>query len=241
MTVQRIVLAPAYVIHRRPYRDSSLILDVLSRDHGRLALVARGVRRSRKGGSTATCLQPFAPLLLSWSQGRGEMGTFTSVEPGGAAARFVGEPLYAGFYANELLLRLMPLHDPHPELFETYRELLSSLADGAVASALRRFERILLESLGYGLNLTVEIHTGEPVQPERRYRYWPEQGPAALDAGAEAQGYPGRLLLDLARDQLTEADATGDARRLLAQALAPLLGDRPLHSRELLRQMRRTL
>lgn len=240
MTAVRIDLAPAYILHRRPYRDTSLTLEALTRDHGRISLVARGARRSRRGGTTSAWLQPFAPLFLSWRQGRGEMGTLTGVEAAGPAQPLAGEPLYGGFYTNELLMRLVYRHDPHPQLFEAYGTLLAQLGPDSVAAPLRVFEKRLLEALGYGIVLAADAESGEPVQAGRHYRYVPELGPVAVPPdAADRQAFSGRLLLALAREQLTEVEAAGEARRLLANLLSPLLGDRPLHSRALLRQSRR--
>src|SRR5690606_26291881 len=133
---RRAELEPAYVLHQFDYRDSSRIVEFLVRDHGRIAAVARGVRRA--GNRQRGLLQSFQPLLLSWS-GR-ELATVTGLEPGGARVALAGDALLAGFYLNELCLRLIATHDPHPEVFARYAAALAELAAGRVAPALRRFE-----------------------------------------------------------------------------------------------------
>ncbi|MEP5568378.1 MAG: DNA repair protein RecO, partial [Halioglobus sp.] len=149
----RVSLQPTYILHSRPYRDTSLILEVLCAEHGRISLVSKGARRRTKGGSNAALLQPFVPLLLSFS-GRSEMKTLTHVEAAGVAPQLRGERLFSGMYMNELLMRLLHRHDPHPQLFAAYGAALGELADAApVEATLRRFELGLLEELGYGFSL----------------------------------------------------------------------------------------
>jgi DNA repair protein RecO (recombination protein O) len=222
-------LQPAYILHPRPYRDTSLLLEVFSRDHGRFGLVARGARgpRSRIRG----LLQPFQPLLLSWS-GRAELGTLHSVEADGVAPRLAGATLYSGFYLNELLMRLLQRLDPHPELYAAYAEALAGLQTEA-QRPLRRFEMQLLESLGYGLLLDHEADNGEPVHAEVEYVYTLESGPVRC-SGTEAGGLrlSGRSLLSLAAGELADAQSLADAKRLLRAALALYLGDRGLKTRE---------
>lgn len=153
---ERVTLVPGFILHRTPYRDSSLLLEVLSREHGRVGLVARGVR-----SRSPALMQPLQPLLLSWTQS-GELGNFAGAEPNGARIYLRGEALFAALYCNELLLRLLARHDPHSEVFEAYLRVLSGLAEGKTAVALRYFEYELLAALGYALNpaaLPVEADT----------------------------------------------------------------------------------
>ncbi|MBZ0070222.1 MAG: DNA repair protein RecO [Thiohalobacteraceae bacterium] len=222
-------LQPGYILHQRPYRDTSLLLEVFTRDHGRLGLVARGARGPR--GRNRGLLQPFQPLLLSWS-GRGELGTLTGIETAGAARHLPGAVLYSGFYLNELLLRLLQRLDPHPALHAAYAQALVALPD-ATPRALRLFEKTLLEELGYGLLLDHEAHSGAPVEPGAWYIYELESGPART-----VQHSPNRLvlagssLLSLAADELHDTQSLSDAKRLLRAALGLYLGGRELKTRE---------
>lgn len=228
-----IQLQPAYILHQREYRDTSLLLEVFTREHGRLGLVARGARapKSRIRG----LLQPFQPLLLSWS-GRGELGTLSgveaAVESGAAAPRLSGATLYSGFYLNELLMRLLPRNDPHPELFAVYGQALRGL-QAEPQRPLRLFEKHLLESLGYGLLLDHEADSGEPVSAEAEYVYALESGPLRSDAAA-ARGLKlsGRSLLSLAAEDLSDAQSLADSKRLMRAALDLYLGGRELKTRE---------
>jgi DNA repair protein RecO (recombination protein O) len=233
----RVELEPAFILHHRPFRDTSLLLEVFSRNHGRVGLVARGARgpRSRLRG----VLQPFRPLLLSW-QLRGELGTLTGAEPAGHAAPGPagGDALLALYYLNELLLRLTARLDPQAEIYQSYAAAFAAIAAGEpLAPSLRRFEKRLLDALGYGPDL-VRDAAGQPVEATASYRYDPAVGLAACrpDAGGALLG---ASLLALAGDRLADARALADARRLLRAALDAHLDGRPLKSREMLSRLRR--
>jgi DNA repair protein RecO (recombination protein O) len=228
------VLEPAYVLHHYPYRDSSLLLEVLSRHHGRLGLVARGARsaRSRWRGQ----LQGFSPLLLSWSL-RGELGTLTGIDTRGGAAAPAGRHLLSAYYLNELILRLLARHDPHPGIFDAYERALRELG-GREEAALRIFEKCLLEELGYGLLLDRTADSGLPVEPDVMYEYQLERGPVRRDNSADSGLYlRGSSLLSLHREALADPQACHDAKRLLRAALSIYLGSRPLKTREVSRRL----
>lgn len=225
-------LEPGYLLHQRPYRDADAILDVFSREHGRLGLVARGVRsgRSRRAG----VLQPFTELLLSWTM-RGDLGSLQEVETAEAPLQLSGTAMISGFYVNELLARLLRREDPHPGLYDDYRQTLLLLAQGADETyVLRVFEKRLLEHLGYGLLLEHDVD-GHAIDPQARYAYLPESGPQLAPA-AQAGTLPGAALLALAQETPQLVEHGRELRDLLRRALAPHLGDRPLKSRELYRQ-----
>lgn len=234
---QRIHLQPCWILHRRDFRDSSQIIEVLSRDHGRVGLVARGVKRpkSRLRG----VLQPFAPVFVSWVAGR-ELATMSGAEPGaGAPLRLTDTRLMSGFYINELVLRLTHRFDPQPDVFERYGHCLAELAgDGAPAATLRGFELDLLEALGFGLNLTREAVTGAPVKAGRYYDFVVDEGPHEAGEGGGADAVPGEVLLAMAGRDWHDADVRRTARRLLARAIDLQLDGRPLHTRRVLRELR---
>ena len=221
-------LEPAFVLHRHPYRETSLLLEVFARDSGRMGLVARGGRGRRR--DRAVLLQPFSELLIGW-RGRGDLGSLTQSESRGPALPLTGRALFAGFYVNELLLRMLRRHDAAPGIYDDYREVLAELAAGGLEAALRRFEKRLLEQCGYGLQLHEEADSGEPVDPERRYGYLPEHGPVPEGGG----GTPvlGRTLLDLADERFDDPQTLREAKRLMRAVLEQQLGPKPLRSREL--------
>tara|TARA_B100001540_G_scaffold301181_1_gene307364 strand:- start:838 stop:1578 length:741 start_codon:yes stop_codon:yes gene_type:complete len=229
----RVTLQPAYILHRRPYRDTSLLLEVFTAEHGRLSLVARGARRRGRGGSNAALLQPFAPLLLSFS-GRAEMKTLTAVERAGGPWELPGERLYSGLYLNELLVRLLHRHDPHARLFAAYGEALQGLhAPGPAEDSLRRFEYILLDELGYSFAPGMDAASGTPVRADRRYRYEAGRGLVELTVAEHgpAVAYAGEDLLRIAAGEFS-GPARAACKSLFREALAEQLGGQPLRSRE---------
>jgi DNA repair protein RecO (recombination protein O) len=229
-------LEPGFVLHHRPFRDTSLVLEVLTRPHGRVGLVARSARgpRSRFRG----VLQPFRPLLFSWRI-RGELGTLTAVETAGPAPPpATGDRLMSMFYANELIMRLTGRLDPHPELYDAYARAMSSLARSLPpAPALRVFEMRLLEALGYGIDLASDA-AGRPVEAGGSYRYAPEAGLHACAPDAPG-ALSGASLLALAREAPSTARELADALRLTRAALDVHLGEQGLRTRELLARMKR--
>jgi len=231
----RINLQPAFLLHRKPYRDTSLLIEAFTQSHGRLGLVARGAR-SRRGGQAAL-LQPFQSLLISWS-GRGDLQSLTAVEPRQNPLRLSGDSLISGFYLNELLMRLLPRHDPHPQLFQRYKHTLQQLSDNGMDEwQLRLFERDLLQELGYGLLLTHEGGSGEMVQDEVCYCYHPEFGPQRWLANNEpCLRVHGETLLCLAQGDEASPRSRSEAKHLMRGVLAGYLGKKPLASRELFRQ-----
>ena len=229
----RVQLQPSFLLHRRPFRDSSQLLEVLTLEHGRVSLVARGTTRRRRGGPTGALLQPFRPLLLGFSS-RGELGTLTTVEAGGEMHAPSGEALFSALYVNELLIRLLHRHEAHPELFRSYAATVEELALAEnPAPPLRRFEFALLEDLGYGVELTREPD-GRDVDPGLSYRVDPQLGTAAVHEVREGDAgtFRGADLLAIARGELDGGHAAA-AKRLARHLLAAHLGPQPLQSRTL--------
>ncbi|HYB65060.1 MAG TPA: DNA repair protein RecO [Steroidobacteraceae bacterium] len=231
---RRVELTPGYILHHRPWRDTSRILEVLSREHGRLTLFARAVRGP--AARLAPVLQPFWPLLLSWS-GRGEAPALTHAERADASAALPPASVMAAFYLNELLLKLTTRHDPLPALFDHYHGTLVRLRAGApLEPALRLFEKRLLELVGFGLELGSEALSGVPLAAQGYYRFRPSQGLVRAHA-REAGALAGASLIDLREERLSGARALEDARRLLHAALAACLEGRPLATRAVARSM----
>ncbi|HKT71972.1 MAG TPA: DNA repair protein RecO [Steroidobacteraceae bacterium] len=231
---RRIQLAPGYILHHRPYRDTSRILEVLTREQGRLSVFARGARGPKS--KLASALQPFQLLLLSWS-GRGEAAQLTGAECGDPGPPLPAGCVMAAFYLNELLLKLTTRHDPLPSLFDDYHETLQALRAGApLEPRLRIFEKRLLESVGYGLDLTSEARAGRRIEADEYYHFQPTQGLCATDPQAPG-ALAGRSLLRLASEQLTESRDLDDSRRLLQAALAQCLEGRELATRAVARSL----
>jgi len=222
-------LRDAFLLHRRHYRETSLLLDIFSREQGVVRLIAKGALRGK--GGRCGMLQPFAPLSLGWTA-RGEPAVLTSSESRGKPCELSGKPLFCGFYLNELLLRLLPEHDPHPGIFLVYEQSLARLAGGEpLDETLRRFELALLEEIGYGLELGHDAESGAAIRPERHYDYRVEQGP--VESAPGAQTVQGSTLLGLRDGLLPGPVEVNEAKRLMRRVINHHLGGRPLKSREL--------
>ncbi len=224
----RIEQHPAFVLHARPYRETSLLLECLTREHGRLGVVARGVRGERSRLKRAQ-LEPFQPLLLDLLL-RGELATLTAVETVGTPSRLSGDRGLAGLYLNELVVRLTGRQDPSPGLFDAYTQTLTRLGSAeSLAWSLRRFERDLLRSIGYGLQLEHEADTGEPLLPQAHYRYQAEQGAVRCAAGS-ARTPRGSDLLALAHDRMPDEHGLRALRHMMREIIRFHLGGAELRA-----------
>jgi DNA repair protein RecO (recombination protein O) len=235
---ERVLLEHGFVLHQRAYRNTSQLLECLTANHGRVGIVARGSRRATSG--QRALLQPFVPLRLSWHQ-RGELGRLTQVEAAAASYELTSQHLLAGYYANELLLRLTARDDPNAEVFSCYSRCLAELAgDARVARTMRIFEMRLLQALGYGLELDADAGTGEPLIADRSYVFEAEHGlHIAAHDDPDAELFSGRDLVSLREESLADDDSLRAAQRLLSRVLRIYLGERPLKSRLVLQDVLR--
>lgn len=223
-------LQQAFVIHRRRYGDSSLLLELFSPDEGRIGVIARGAATGK--GERKALLQPFVPLLASWV-GRGELKVLCQLETHSQPSTLTGKNLYCGFYLNELIMRLLKRQDPLPELFSLYAHTLGQLAEGQDAeNVLRYFELGLLQALGYAPILDREASSGQSIEQHKRYWYLVEVGPGS----ARSENLPqvhGETLLALSAGQSLTRQQKHEALRLMRYILQFYLGGKPLKSREL--------
>lgn len=229
---QRVEQQPSFVLHTYPWRETSLIAEIFSRDHGRVALVAKGARRPQS--QLRGVLMAFQPLLVDWSGG-GEVKTLIRAEWQGGQPLLVGRALLCGYYLNELVVHLSAREDPHPGLFDAYVEAVAALAaDPEPAPVLRRFELALLRELGYGLELEREAG-GAAIEAGRRYAYIIERGPVS---GAD-DGVPvsGRTLLALAQEDFSDPRTLVEAKALLRMLINHHLGGRELQSRRVFKEL----
>lgn len=217
----------AYVLHARPYRESSAILDVLTRDHGRLALVARGQRK--RGGPA---LVPFVRNTIGFT-GRRELKNLVRIEAE-RSAWLTGEVLTAGLYVNELLIRLLHREAPVEGIFDAYDTLVGDLlaASQLPELALRAFEKRLLDELGYGFSFEVDAGSGDRIDPTGRYRFDAQQGFVAVSTASESS-YSGEVVLAVASGRFERPEVRRCAREVMRAALGVHLGGRELVSRRL--------
>ncbi|MFO0451134.1 MAG: DNA repair protein RecO [Pseudomonadota bacterium] len=238
-SARRVQLQPAYLLHHRPWRDSSRVGERHVREHGRFRQFAKCARRANH--ACAPVLQPFLPLLVSWS-GAGDGGTLTGAELDGAPVALPPARLMSGFYLNELQLKLLPRQDPHPGIYDAYADALGGLrAADAEARTLRLFEKRRLDALGYGIDYAHVAESGEPVEPAAYYHVGPERGVLGVaDDPGSPYAYRGADLLSLAAEELHEPSGIAAARRLLHGQLETPLERRELGTRPVARAVRST-
>lgn len=223
-----------YVLHAYPFRETSLILEVLSRNYGRIALMARGARRPRS--ALRGLLMSFQPLELGWA-GAGEVATLMKAEWVGGQPLLEQRALWVGYYLNELLVNLLPREDAHEPLFDAYETLLRQLADGVQEAHLRRFEKILLQELGYGLILTHDRHD-QTIRPDRHYRYEIEHGATPLKAGESAEiRVLGQTLLDIETENFSNPLTAAQAKQLMRALMHYYLGGKVMETRKIFMEL----
>lgn len=226
----------AFVLHSYPFRETSLVVEVFSRQHGRVPLMARGARRPKS--ALRGLLMSFQPLELSWF-GKHELRTLHSAEWIGGQPQLQGTALMCGFYLNELLLNLTARDDPHEILFDYYRLTLQRLIQEVDhASTLRCFEKHLLQELGYALLLAQEAGTDKPIEKDKNYRYILELG--AIPDESDSTGgllISGKTLQDIAADDYTDVNTARQGKQLMRMLLNHHLGGVVLHTRELIKDL----
>ncbi len=240
----RIADEPAFVLHGYPYKETSLIVDVLTREHGRVALVARGAKRPRS--ALRGLLLAFQPLTVSWLQGRaravtggqggGDLRTLTRAEWLGGLRPLRGEALMSGFYLNELVQKLLARDDPHECLFDAYHDALEALSgERPAAPVLRAFEAILLREAGYAVQLTHDVD-GAAIDAAATYRYVPERGPLGVDGAPRGEADAvvlGKTLLDIDAGDYGDPATLTQAKRLMRHLLQHHLAGQVLHTRRM--------
>jgi DNA repair protein RecO (recombination protein O) len=224
-------LQPAYLLHARDYRDSSLLIELFTPEHGRIAAVARGVKTARRSGAAQRALlQPFQPLWVA-TVGRAELKNLRNVEPRDMPLALRGRNLFSALYVNELLCRAVQHEDPNPDLFADYEAVLARLATPAPLDiVLREFELRLLDALGYGMSLALDADSGAAIEPEVFYWFDVQRGLLPAYGRTDVTVFRGRDLLDFEAGHYS-ADARRALKALCRLALRPHLGDQPLRSR----------
>ncbi|MEX0618709.1 MAG: DNA repair protein RecO [Pseudohongiellaceae bacterium] len=230
---RRVYLQPAYVLHRQPFQNSSLLVDFFCLDYGRVRAVARGARSAKS--RYRALLQEFHPVLVSLV-GKGELKTLQAVESGIAPLELAGERLFSGLYLNELITRLVMANVEHKTLYQEYQDALLKLQGGTgISEVLRRFELALLKELGYEINLESDSVTRQNIESDQWYMLVPDVGFEQVPSTARDEGnvFLGRHVQELRQLDFTDSDALDAAKRILRIALQAHLGERPIHSRSL--------
>ena len=226
---------PAFILHTYPYRETSLVAEVFTRNFGRLPLLAKGAKRP--SSALRGLLRAFQPLQLSWG-GKSELRILHKAEWQGGLAPLQGTSLICGFYLNELLMRLLHRNDPHEQLFEYYQDTLAALSTSTDYMAiLRAFEQRLLQEIGYALTLDHDVARGEPIDANEYYCYEIERGPVKSEENDCSRGLrvSGKTLLDMKGSDYSSAATRQQSKALMRYILNHYLGDQPLHTRQLLK------
>jgi len=224
---------PGFVLHSYPFRETSLIVDVFSRDYGRVALLARGARRPRS--ALRGLLLGFQPLELGWS-GSGEVLTLMKAEWVGGIPLLTDRALFVGYYLNELLINLLPREDAHERLYDAYVEILRALSGGVREADLRRFEKVLLQELGYGLSLSHD-RNGTPIHPDRFYQYEIEHGARLVGEADDLASVRGSTLLDMGAGNYDAPQTALEAKRLMRNLMHYYLDGKVLETRKIFREL----
>jgi DNA repair protein RecO (recombination protein O) len=227
----------AFILHTYPYRETSLVAEVFTRNLGRLPLLAKGARRPHS--PLRGLLRPFQPLQLSWG-GKSELRVLHKAEWQGGLAPLQGTSLICGFYLNELLMRLLHRNDPHEQLFVYYEDTLAALSTSMDYMAiLRDFEQRLLQELGYALTLDHDVTSGGPIDANEHYCYEIERGPVKSEENDCSRGLQvsGKTLLDMRGSDYSSAATRQQSKALMRYILNHYLGDQPLHTRQLLKDL----
>lgn len=228
----RVTSQPAFVLHSYPYKETSLIVEVFTRDHGRVPLIAKGAKRPHS--QLRGVLQTFQPLQLGWT-GKSEMRTLTVAEWVGGLLPLERSALLCGFYLNELLVKLLARDDPHPALFDHYVSALNQLAhDEPAAIVLRKFELALLKQTGVAGSMVRVAATGEPVEPDLMYVIDPERGPRQAMTSDTAPVVSGKTLLDMEAGDYADAATQQQSKFLMRYLLLHHLNGMPLNTRQIL-------
>ncbi|WP_175626626.1 MULTISPECIES: DNA repair protein RecO [Oxalobacteraceae] len=228
----RIAGQPGFVLHSYPYKETSLIVDVFTRDHGRIALVAKGAKRPHS--QLRGVLQTFQPLSVGWS-GKAEVRTLTAAEWVGGLLPLEKSALLCGFYLNELLVKLLARDDPHPALFDHYISALNQLAhDEPAAIVLRKFERALLQETGVASDWRVCAASGKAITLEQIYVLDPERGPRPARPSDVWPRVSGKTLLDMENEDYSDAQTQTQSKFLMRFLLAHHLNGAPLNTRQIL-------
>jgi len=225
-------LTPCFILHSRSYLESSLILDIFSREYGRLHLIAKGAKREKS--AFAGFLQPYQRLLMAW-RGKSELMTLIDVEADIEVYELSEGKMIAGFYVNELLVRLLHQHESHPELFDFYDKAIFDLSVAeSIDAVLRSFEKGLLKALGYGLVLDHDVDDGRAIEADKKYFYLIDSGPVKdIPLIGSYIEITGNSLIALEKGSLENKSELEESKRLMRFILQSHLGTKPLASRAL--------
>lgn len=230
-------LTQSFILHKRPYRETSLLLDVFSEKAGRISLIAKGVRQKKR--NQTGIYQLYQPLLVAWI-GRGDLQTITTVEVFSPRYELKAEAALCGLYINELIVKLLPLNESDSDIFTAYQQALTGLQQGTNTEiVLRLFEKSLLKHLGYGLVLDSEAENALPIEDEQNYYYQPGSGLYRWNQGQNNTAISGRSLRHLLMESDFDQQSLYEIKQLMRAVIHYHLGGKTLKSRQLFTELKR--
>ena len=234
---KRVLKQPTWILHQRPYRDTSSIIDIFTRDFGRVSIIAKGGRSPKS--KFRGLLRPFFPIKLSWYSGK-NLGNLVEIDVAGKPYNLIGDSLLSAYYLNELILKFLVKDDPQVEIFDLYsRTILDLIETGDIASVLRKFELEFLKLIGYGLNLEFEAVTHLPVRDDLFYEYNPGIGLVISDKKNDQYVFSGTDINAINQGDFQEKKTVKSANRLLKSIINFHLDGRRLKTRRVLEELKR--
>ncbi len=234
---RRVLKQPTWILHQRPYRDTSSIIDIFTRDFGRVSIIAKGGRSPKS--KFRGLLRPFFPIKLSWYSGK-NLGNLVEIDVVGKPYNLIGDSLLSAYYLNELILKFLFKDDPQVEIFDLYsRTILNLIETGDIATELRKFELEFLKLIGYGLNLEFEAVTHLPVRDDLFYEYNPGIGLVVSDKKNDQYVFSGTDINAINQGDFQEKKTVKSANRLLKSIINFHLDGRRLKTRRVLEELKR--
>ena len=234
---KRILKQPSWVLHQRPYRDTSSIIDIFSRDFGRISIVAKGSRSPKS--KFRGLLRPFLPMNLSWYSGK-NLGNLTDIEVTEKPYNLTGDSLLSAYYLNELIIKFLLKDDSQVEIYDLYSRTISSLIQARdIAPILRIFELEFLRLIGYGLNLNFEAGTEFPVKSNLFYEYKPDVGLVISESKDKPYVFGGADIKAINQRDFQSNKTIKTANKLLKSIITYHLDGRQLKTRKVLEELRR--
>ena len=234
---KRVLKQPTWILHQRPYRDTSSIIDIFTRDFGRVSIIAKGGRSPKS--KFRGLLRPFFPIKLSWYSGK-NLGNLVEIDVVGKPYNLIGDSLLSAYYLNELILKFLVKDDPQVEIFDLYsRTILDLMETGDISPVLRKFELEFLKLIGYGLNLEFEAVTHLPVRDDLFYEYNPGIGLVISDKKNDQYVFSGTDINAINQGDFQEKKTVKSANRLLKSIINFHLDGRRLKTRRVLEELKR--
>ena len=232
---------PAYLIHQRPYSETSQIINLFSRHYGRVDAIAKGSKRPKS--KFKSFLQPFSPILVSWS-GRSQLKTLRSVDiNSGKQSNVSRKHLMSAFYLNELILSFLTTADPYPDLFDAYSLAINNLSNADSSEIiLREFEIQLLTEIGYAINFQTEAMSSKKIEPNLSYRFIAEEGfVSSVTSSARDALIKGSVIQSIDRKDFSQPETMRAAKRIIRESVKYHLSGKELNTKKVVKSLKKSI